>query len=173
MPTQLIHYCAKFERMRWPNTREKRKFQTPAHFNKVNKDSIAHTSNTEPAALTPSWSSNRDATNLLMPPWFSSFITLSACATHTRSAPMSKSRPCAIFAHRVPAGDVAAHESLVKVWPSLGTVASIRIHLALWSFEALSFTHAHFHSLQPGFIRCDSPWHSLICQSFATHMVSF
>ena len=40
MPTQLIHYCAKFERMRWPNTGEKRKFQTPAHFNKVNKDSM-------------------------------------------------------------------------------------------------------------------------------------
>ena len=38
MLTQLIHYCAKFERMRWPNNGEKRKFQTPAHFNKVNKD---------------------------------------------------------------------------------------------------------------------------------------
>ncbi len=28
--------------MRWPNTGEKRDFQTPAHFNKVNKDSRSH-----------------------------------------------------------------------------------------------------------------------------------
>ena len=53
---------------------------------------------------------------------------------------MSKSRPCAIFAHRVPAGDVAAHESLVKVWPSLGPVAPMRMRPPSKLRKALSST---------------------------------
>ncbi len=142
-------------------------------------NSIAHISTTEPAIylwLTSSWYCDRDA-KTPQGPGALAFVTLSTCATWTRPAPTSRSGPCAIFAHRVPAGDVAAHESLVKVWPSLGTVAPMCMRPPSKVCDQLEFLaklKRRLHLLWPDYIHsCDLLRHSSICRSFVTHILWF